>query len=109
MVDFAADDGDDHHQLLMMVIIIISFDGGHHLQFLQQGKGRLSLKPATHILSLFFAIQKCINDDENDGEKGGENNGENNDDNDCGGDDTDDGHWLELSDRHRSLTCLLLV
>ena len=103
MVDFAADDGDDHHQLLMMVmiIIIISFDGGHHLQFLQQGKGRLSLKPATHILSPFFAIQKCINDDENDDENNGENN--------CGGDDADDGHWLELSDRHRSLTCLLLV
>ena len=104
MVDFAADDGDDHHQLLMMVIIIIiiSFDGGHHLQFLQQGKGRLSLKPATHILP-FFAIQKCINDDENDGE----NDDENDDDND--GDDADDGHWLELSDRHRSLTCLLPV
>ena len=107
MVDFAADDGDDHHQLLMMVIIIIiiSFDGGHHLQFLQQGKGRLSLKPATHILSLFSAIQKCINDDEN----GGENDDGNDDGNDCGGDDADDGHWLELSDRHRSLTCLLLV
>ena len=66
--------------------IIISFDGGHHLQFLQQGKGRLSLKPATHILSPFFAIQKCINDDENDGE----NDDENDDDND--GDDADDGH-----------------
>ena len=55
-----------------------------------------------------FAKQNCINDDYVDDDDDDDDDDGDPGDDDYDDDDDDDGlYWLELSDRHRSLTCLL--
>ena len=56
-----------------------------------------------------FAKQNCINDNDDDKDDDDDDDGDDEENHDVDDDDGDDDglYWLELSDRHRSLTCLL--